>query len=214
MHARLLEVVMLAGLAGCSTGNSATLTNESAASVDDGGSSQEPVATFSPAEANNIAIALHQAVIDQSQLAIAQGGSPDVKAFARLMVDDHEKALARGKSLAERLGVVPGTDATSQLLQREAQLVTQHLGAMSGADLDMAYMTAQIASHAKVLGLLDRALIPSVAQARAYETLTASAGGTAPPKDLETELTDMRARVLERDRQALLLQRTVRGAPQ
>src|SRR5690606_16187593 len=71
----------------------------------------EALATFSPAEVTSIVDVVNLGEVIQGRLAEQQATSPDVKAFARRMVDEHGQALERMQRLtgARTTAVTPAT---------------------------------------------------------------------------------------------------------
>jgi putative membrane protein len=158
---------------------------------------QQPIATFTATDVVNIAAALDQGEVRAAQLALTKATSPDVRAFAQHMVNEHTQSLARSEAIAQRMGIVPGTDPTSAHLQRESALLTRDLESIGGPAFDMAFMTGQITAHAKTLGLIDQALVPSANRAGAHE--------------LEDELRKTRRSIVDHTARALDLQNVLRG---
>jgi putative membrane protein len=63
-----------------------------------------------------------------SKLAVAQSANADVKSFAQTMIDDHDKAAAELKSLAEQKGVKV-SDTPSATKRMEIKLLSGRTGA-------------------------------------------------------------------------------------
>jgi hypothetical protein len=84
-------------------------------------------------------------------------------AVASASSTDHARVVAR---LAPMRPPSAAPDLTSALLQREDQLVELDLRTQQGGQLfELAYLTAQLTAHAKIIATLDRSLMPSVADA-------------------------------------------------
>lgn len=116
----------------------------------------EVVAILSVASADAIAIA---------SFAQLRADNPEVKTFAERILVDHARVVAR---LAPFRPASAAPDLTAALLQREEQLVELDLRTQQGGQVfELAYMTAQVTAHARIIALLDRSLLPSVADARA-----------------------------------------------
>jgi hypothetical protein len=84
-------------------------------------------------------------------------------AVASASSTDRARVVAR---LAPMRPPSAAPDLTSALLQREDQLVELDLRTQQGGQLfELAYLTAQLTAHAKIIATLDRSLMPSVADA-------------------------------------------------
>lgn len=141
--------------------------NSSAASTGPVAPSKGTLATFTPAEVLNIMAVANEDAIAQGQFATGQADSLDVKTFAEQLVVDHTQALARLRALQDHPDAP--LDATSSLMERENELVTLDLQTQSGSSFNVAYMTTQVASLAKIIALLERSLLPSLAGAPSIE---------------------------------------------
>lgn len=86
------------------------------------------------------------AEVKLGQLASEKGGSDEVKAFARKMVDDHTALNDEMAPIADSMGVrVPKT------LDKQDQAEYDKLSALSGADFDTEYITVMVKNHHKDL---------------------------------------------------------------
>ena len=86
--------------------------------------------------------------IAESRLALDRTGDPQVKAFARRLVDDHGRAEA---ALQPAAG---GSDATvPTTLDQDHQARVTALQGKSGADFDRAYVADQVEVHSNALTL-------------------------------------------------------------
>ncbi len=123
----------------------------------------ETLATFTTAEVIAMLTVASSDAIAQASFAQLRADNPEVKAFAERIVADHTRIVAR---LAPMRAPSAAPDLTSALLQREDQLVELDLRTQQGGQLfDLAFLTAQVTAHAKMIALLDRSLMPSVAEA-------------------------------------------------
>ena len=68
------------------------------------------------------------AEVSGSQVAVAQSANADVKAFAQMMIDDHGKAGAELKSLAEQKGVKV-SDTPTTVKKAEIKMLSERKGA-------------------------------------------------------------------------------------
>lgn len=104
------------------------------------------------------------------RLARQQAQNPEVKDFARRMVQDHEQAAQQLSSIASSVDLVlpAGISAEHKQLQNK-------LAGEQGADFDREYMGAMVQEHQKTIALFERA----AGQARSDE-LRAFAESTLP----------------------------------
>lgn len=90
-------------------------------------------------------------------LALKKATSPDVKAFAKLMMSEHHALRVQGEQLAQRLNVTPQPPANDPV-QAAARSETAALNAApKGAEFDRTYIDQEIAIHKAVLDLADKA---------------------------------------------------------
>jgi putative membrane protein len=84
------------------------------------------------------------AEVELGQLAQQKAESPDVKAFAQRMVDDHTKANDQLKQVASQKSVTLPSQPDAKDTAEKARLEK-----MSGAQFDKAYMNYMVADHKK-----------------------------------------------------------------
>ncbi len=90
-------------------------------------------------------------------LALKKATSPDVKAFAKLMMGEHHALRVQGQQLAKRLNVTPQPPANDPV-QAAAQSEMAALNAApKGAAFDRTYIDQEVAIHKAVLDLADKA---------------------------------------------------------
>lgn len=91
------------------------------------------------------------AEVKLGRLAADKASKDDVKAFGRMMADDHTKANQELEGLATKKQVtVPG------FLKKEHQALNARLEKLSGEAFDAAYMTAMVKEHQKAVALFSR----------------------------------------------------------
>lgn len=126
---------------------------------------RETLATFTESEVIGIVRVTSSDAVEQSSFAQLRAEDPAVQAFAAEMIADHTRLLGR------LFGLRPpstGPDPTSALVQREEQLIALDLQVQQGAAVfELAYMTTQLGVAARMIAMLDRSLLPSLAAARA-----------------------------------------------
>jgi putative membrane protein len=84
--------------------------------------------------------------IKLSQLAATKASNPQVKAFARKMVADHNMLEAKMKPFATAWSLTPPTG-----LDSDHQAIYEKLNGLSGADFDKEYISAMAEDHHKAL---------------------------------------------------------------
>ena len=121
-------------------------------------------ATLMPADAVtedpdilHVFITSNRGEVMTSQPFVEQFESNEVRDFAMMMVRDHTAANER----AGALPIEPDDNRVSRRLTAMAEAKARELGDFGGADLDRAYMDAQIQMHTQTLDMLDRVLIPN-----------------------------------------------------
>jgi putative membrane protein len=90
----------------------------------------------------------HLFAIAESQLAIDKADDSQVKAFARQLIEDHERDKAALVSAADGSGAAPAT-----ALDGDHQAHLTALQGKSGTDFDKAYVTDQEEIHSNTLTL-------------------------------------------------------------
>lgn len=108
-----------------------------------------------------IASASNQFEIQTSQVALQRSQNQQVRQFAQHMITDHTALEQRMQQLLSAKGMAPQDNEISTQLKTNTAATVQSLSARSGADLDRAYMQAQVASHQWTLTSLDNTLIPA-----------------------------------------------------
>lgn len=93
--------------------------------------------------------------------ALAKTKNAQVRAFAEVMLRDHEAVNEKALALVKKLKVTPADNATSQALARQARETEAKLAALDGAAFDRAYAANEAAFHRTVNGALKDTLIPS-----------------------------------------------------
>jgi putative membrane protein len=87
--------------------------------------------------------------IEAAKIAEQRSKTPDIKAFARLMVKDHTKSSATMKPLILAAGQMPAAK-----LDQRRQGFIDNLKSASDADFDKTYVDQQVAAHEEALTLL------------------------------------------------------------
>lgn len=85
-------------------------------------------------------------------MAAARAQNAEVKAFAKMLVDDHTKANSELKSLAQRKKIV-----LPKAVAANKRAVAAKLRTKSGAAFDKAYMAQMVDDHQKTINLFRNA---------------------------------------------------------
>jgi putative membrane protein len=86
------------------------------------------------------------AEVKLGQLAAEKGSSEEVKAFGQKMVDDHTKLNVQIAQIADSMGVM-----LPKSMNKEDQTEYDKLGALSGDDFDIEYLSFMVKDHHKDL---------------------------------------------------------------
>ena len=92
------------------------------------------------------------AEVELSKLALQKSQDGEVRSFAQRMVQDHEKASAELKPIAQKHGI----QASAQLDAKHAKKL-EELRAKSGAEFDAEYSRIMMKDHEKAVGLFSKA---------------------------------------------------------
>jgi putative membrane protein len=93
----------------------------------------------------------NMAEIQLSQLALQQAENPQVMQFARMMVDEHTRALEQLRTVASTQGLQVASE-----LDNKHQKLHEKLSKLQGAEFDRAYMDAMVDSHKSTEKLLKK----------------------------------------------------------
>jgi putative membrane protein len=115
----------------------------------------------SDAEIAHIVVTANQVDIDAGKLAATMAANPEVMKFGTQMVADHTGVNQRAVALADKLGVKPVDNPTSQSLKAGGDKNIARLKASKGAEFDRAYMENEVAYHQAVLDAVDKTLVPT-----------------------------------------------------
>ncbi len=115
----------------------------------------------SDAEIAHIAYTAGALDVAAAKQALAKSHNTDVRAFATVMLRDHEAVNGKALALVKKLGVTPADNATSQALSKQAAATHDRLESLDGAAFDKAYVDNEVGFHKAVNGALKTTLIPS-----------------------------------------------------
>jgi putative membrane protein len=118
-----------------------------------------------PAPAGGLTDANIVALLDEANAAdsaagayaVTKAASPDVKAFAKLMMREHHALRAQGQQLAQRLNVTPEPPADDPLKPAAEGEMTAIKSAPRGPQFDRIYIDQEVGIHKAVLDLAEKA---------------------------------------------------------
>lgn len=90
--------------------------------------------------------------VELGKLAESKAAAPSVKSFGQRMVEDHGKANADLKAVADTLGV-----PMPQQLDKKHQQEIEKLSKLSGADFDRRYMQSMVTHHKRDVNDFEKA---------------------------------------------------------
>lgn len=90
--------------------------------------------------------------LESSKLALATSADPEVKAFAQMMIDDHEKANAGLNAAVLAAGLTP-TPELPKILDKDHQDELNDLKTKTGTDFDEEYVSDQEDAHEDAVAL-------------------------------------------------------------
>lgn len=109
----------------------------------------------------HIAVTANQLDIAGAEQALERSSNAEVRAFAETMIRDHTGVIEQAVALAERLGVTPKDNETSQALVARAAETRERLADLEGAAFDRAYMENEITYHEAVITAVEETLVPA-----------------------------------------------------
>jgi hypothetical protein len=79
-----------------------------------------------------------------------------------MMIKDHTAADTKGTNLAKQAKLTPSDSPVSTMLKADSDKTVDQLKTQTGADLERAYIDAQVKAHQTVLDAIDTKLMPNV----------------------------------------------------
>lgn len=124
-----------------------------------------PAQELDDAAIAHIAVTANQLDITGAEQALEKSMNDEVRLFAQTMIRDHRGVIEQAAALAERLGVTPADNETSQALAAQAADTRNDLAALQGASFDRAYMANEVAYHEAVIAAVEDTLVPNTSNA-------------------------------------------------
>lgn len=117
---------------------------------------------LSDEEVAAVAAAACNGAIEEAQLAQAKASSPRVRRYAERVLHDFVDANDRRGATLHRLGIVAKENGESRQIDAEARARYSLLASTSpGAQFDRAYVQGAARKNARLIELLDSALLPN-----------------------------------------------------
>lgn len=130
------------------------------------GAATDPAAApLSDEQILNVVHVANLGEIDQAKIAQQKAKNAKVKAFAAMMIKDHTDSDAKGNELAKKSKLTLTESPVSTTLKADSDKAVEQLKTATGADLDRAYMDAQVKAHQTVLDTIDTKLLPNAKSA-------------------------------------------------
>jgi putative membrane protein len=117
-------------------------------------------AKFSDPQIAAVVVSANQVDIDAGKLAKERASSPEVKALAEKMINDHTSVNNQAKALVSKLKVTPQDNDTSKKLTEDGKNTRDRLASLTGPAFDKAYVDNEVAYHEAVIGVVKNNLIP------------------------------------------------------
>lgn len=154
----------------CNSGDSSNeaADNDSTATMNESSSATDATTEtqkLTDPEIASVALTADQIDIDYAAIAKEKSTNKDVLEFAATMARDHGNVNDQAKALAEKLGVTPQDNPTTQSLMDGAKTTKEMLNSKSGADFDKAYIDNEVAYHKAAIGVIENTLIPDATNA-------------------------------------------------
>jgi len=89
--------------------------------------------------------------------AVTKATSPDVKAYAKLMMSEHHALRLQGQQLAKKLNVTPEPPANDPVKAAAESEMAALKAAPKGPQFDRTYIEQEVAIHKAVLDLAEKA---------------------------------------------------------
>lgn len=122
--------------------------------------------TLTDAQIVKIVHTANDGEIQQAKEAEKQSSNPDVKNFAKMMIDQHMQVNKDLSKVAKSEHIKPQNSTDASSLKQGAESTLSSLKSLKGADFDRAYVTAQVKAHQDVLDSIDNNLLPNAKDAK------------------------------------------------
>lgn len=125
------------------------------------GVEEEAASEINDAQIAHIVVTANQIDVDYGKVALEKSENEDVRHFAQTMIQDHEAIIKSASDLAEKLGVTPEDNPTSQSLLEGQKVQNEAVSGLTGLEYDKAYINNEVAYHEAVIDAVKTVLIPN-----------------------------------------------------
>jgi putative membrane protein len=139
-----------------------------------GVAASKPAMQMQPADDSAVAGIIrtaNESEIEAGNAALKKARSKDVKEFARMMVEEHERSNQEIAAVLKRSGIEAGDNETTVAMREDAKKQNAQLMDQRGSTFDHAYVAQQVKAHQQVLDTIDQALASSDKRDEAFESL-------------------------------------------
>ena len=112
--------------------------------------------------------------IRYAHLALALSDDPEVRKFAKLMIQDHTAVNNKALALVKKLQITPEDNPTSQQLVKQAEKIRTELSQLRGEEFAKRYAANELGYHQTVNNVVENTFIPNAKNAELKALLTAA----------------------------------------
>lgn len=100
-------------------------------------------------------------VLDQNEMAAAKDAmskkvNPKVKAYAKMMWNDHNQNLKKTMKISKKINQAPLQNSQVASLQRSGKKMESNLSPLNDRNFEIAYIDAMVKGHEEALVIIDR----------------------------------------------------------
>ena len=121
-----------------------------------------PALTLSDRNLISVLDSLGRGEIDTAQLAAERASSPEVKAFAARVLNEHRLLMENSERIAGQLSLDPKPPALAAHLRQAHEHAMRELRGRSGSSFDRAYLEHEIQQHVHAFNFIEAAAEPQV----------------------------------------------------
>jgi putative membrane protein len=156
------------------------------------GAYAEDAAKLTDGQIDKVLITINEGEIEAAKMATKRADKPQVKEFAKMMLDTHNENVKETKKVATENQITAKDSKLSGILKTDAMTANKDLKSAEKAHFDLAYVNQQIMMHEKALQTLNNTLIPAATdpefKAHLEKTRTAVAEHLDHAQKLKTQL--------------------------
>ena len=167
----------------------ATGTTASDAGADAGGAAAAAATDLEDGQILFVVDTINAGEVDQARAALPGLEDDAIRAYAQLMIEEHEPARDRLLTLAETQDIALAASPVATELRDQSEVIISQLLALSGDALESAYLDAQVTAHGQALQLID-AMIPAADSEPLDAELTQLRGSVAGHLESAQQLRD------------------------